>query len=280
MPIVFTPLLPSAAVKNVVIKEHDFVIKEHDIDTYTAKQWLIKFQHLEPDYVEEMFAYLSSGMQTHIMQADFISPFRRKLVGCITDKLRFTSEGECINIDILSTPEEKNNVYSNLGAAAHRVDMAGFLIFLILMYEEDKIVDTAYDEYKISDTNAYEITALKSCAKDESTYSFFALLDPKKYTTNIDKIVENPCSFRVVKLLFTYSYKRKVTYLCIGEHNKKHFLFKCFTETTNPAIGYVNQMFNNSNIMLDIHDVSGIRVKKNTNGSSVLSIPAHCWKFK
>lgn len=251
------------------------IAKTKDINDYpyTPKEWMVKYLKIDPEYIERMFDFFKTKLITFHMEKSERpeSKYREYLKLCITDRLRISDSGMSYNLDNPNETDDYNSSYSK--------NMSGFLRYIILHYEEDRIVDAISKKYNIENNAINDILKLKNYKKQISSKSFFELLEnDEEVDANISSSDEIGYfrTFNKIETVFVYNYHKKCNFLCVGEHNSAHFIVKCDTNLDNPVLNYIQKKFDNENFAVNI--VSGhMKVATNLNGFDLLLLPNGSW---
>ena len=262
---------------NIYYKDNGInIAKTKDINDYpyTAKEWMIKYLKINPEYIERMFDFFKRTLITFHMEKSERpeSKYREYVKLCVTDRLRISETGMSYNLDDPNETDDYNSSYSK--------NMSGFLRYMILHYEEDRIIDIISKKYNIENNTINDILKLKNYKKQISRKSFFELLenDEENADNNISSSedIGHFRTFNTVETMFVYNYHKKCNFLCVGEHNSAHFIVKCNTNLDNPALNYLQKKFDNEKFAVNI--VSGhMKVATNLNGFDLLLLHNGSW---
>jgi hypothetical protein len=228
-----------------------------------------------------MFEYLKKSIISFFIEnpTTETTRYREYIKLCVSDKILLNEEAEYIDLsETLDAPLNKDDFSSIFDSMYSKKNLSGFLRFLILHYEEDKLIETISKKYNIENRAIQNLLKSKTCKKEDTAKSFFELLE----STNIrcpdgqDDDITTYKTFNVVKSVFSYNYKKKTHILCIGEHDSAYFMAKCSTNMDNPALKYIQNYFENGNFVINIIS-SNHKIVTNLNGFDMLVLDNGSW---
>lgn len=271
---VATPLTPFKNVIDVLSDVSEKKTKDIKDYPYTPKEWIGKFLNIENSYIDEMFDYFRKQLVSFFIEkSEFTTThYREYLKLCVSDKIFLNDNAEYIDISDSTTLENPDSFYWDISKTK---SLSGFLRFLILHYEEDKLVDNISKQYNIENNAINRLLKSKNCIKEVNTKSFFELMDEKFPKNEYDEYEEYK-TFNVVKTIFSYNYRKKAYILAVGEHKSAYFVFKCSTTMDNPALKYIQNYFENGNFVINIIS-SNHKIVTNLNGFDMLVLDNGSW---
>ena len=272
---VATPLNPLKNIINVLSDVSEKKTKDIKNYPYTPKEWINKFLNIDNSYIDEMFDYFRKQLVSFFIEKSELktTQYREYLKLCVSDKIFLNDNAEYIDISDSKTLEvEDSSLYWDISKTK---SLSGFLRFLILHYEEDKLIDNISKQYNIENNAINRLMKSKNCIKEVNTKSFFELMDEKFPKNEYDEYEEYK-TFNVVKTIFSYNYRKKAYILAVGEHKSAHFVFKCNTNMDNPALKYIQNYFENGNFTINIIS-SNHKIVTNLNGFDMLVLDNGSW---
>lgn len=266
--------LPSS-VYNKATEELEITKKIKDINDYpyTPKEWMVKYLKIDPAYVDQMFDFFKKTLVTFYMEKSEKpeTKYREYVKLCVTDKLRISEHGLSYNLENPNEVDDYNNYSSK--------NMSGFLRYMILHYEEDRMVDIISKKYNLENNAINTVLQLKNYKKEITRKSFFELLEnyiDDNENTNSSNDVGQYRAFNIVETIFSYNYHKKCNFLCVGERDSAYFMCKCSTNLDNPALNYIQHKFDNGNFAVNIIN-GNIKIATNLNGVDLLLIQNGSW---
>lgn len=271
---VATPLTPFKNVIDVLSDVSEKKTKDIKDYPYTPKEWIGKFLNIDNSYIDEMFDYFRKQLVSFFIEkSEFTTThYREYLKLCVSDKIFLNDNAEYIDISDSTTLENPDSFYWDISKTK---SLSGFLRFLILHYEEDKLIDNVSKKYNIENKSINKLLKLKNYPKEVTTKSFFELMDQKLHTKEYDEYEEYK-TFNVVETIFSYNYRKKAYLLAVGEHKSAHFVFKCSTNMDNPALKYIQNYFENGSFVINIIS-SNHKTVTNLNGFDMLVLDNGSW---
>ena len=255
------------------------IIKDKKDYPYTPKEWMVKFLKLDETYIDQMFDYLRKSIISFYLEnpTTETTRYREYIKLCVSDKIFLNEVGEYIDIsENIETKDENNfsDIFSDMYA---KKNLSGFLRFLILHYEEDKLIESISKKYNIENEAIKNLLKSKNCKKEDTAKSFFELLAPNNinHNDNVDDTTAYK-QFNVVKSVFSYNYKKKTHIICICEHDSAYFMAKCLTNMDNPALKYIQNYFENGNFAINIIS-SNNKTVTNLSGFDMLVLDNGSW---
>ena len=271
---VATPLNPLKNIINVLSDVSEKKTKDIKNYPYTPKEWINKFLNIDNSYIDEMFDYFRKQLVSFFIEKSELktTQYREYLKLCVSDKIFLNDNAEYIDISDSKTLEAEDSFYWDISKTK---SLSGFLRFLILHYEEDKLIDSISKQYNIENNAISKMLKSKNCIKEVNTKSFFELMDEKFPKNEYDEYEEYK-TFNVVKTIFSYNYRKKAYILAVGEHKSAYFVFKCSTTMDNPALKYIQNYFENGNFVINIIS-SNHKIVTNLNGFDMLVLDNGSW---
>lgn len=275
-----TRVLTSDVTINFNDTDNNKIIKDKKDYPYTPKEWMVKFLKLDESYIDQMFEYLKKSIISFFIEnpTTETTRYREYIKLCVSDKILLNEEAEYIDLsETLDAPPNIDHFGGISEPMYSKKNLSGFLRFLILHYEEDKLVETISKKYNIENKAIQNLLKCKTCKKEDTAKSFFELLEPSSILQSDTEDELNTYKiFNVVKSVFSYNYNKKTHILCVGEHESAYFMAKCSTNMDNPALKYIQNYFESGNFVINI--ISGNhKIVKNLNGFDMLVLDNGSW---
>lgn len=266
--------------------------------TYLPSEWLVKFANIDSEYVNDMFAYYQQAFITYHMSSDLeLTPYRSTLKDIVTNNIKINEIGVIIpDVNDDAVPESVNsnitpthglwpsgsilnplplNVFSTI---AYRRPIDGMLNFMVLQYEEDKLLDYMVEKYNIQNT-AKLVETMKACGKSDLQISFFSELNSSQADNQLIGEVTAQSTFVFEKCMFNYNYKQHSIFIGLGKYADEYFIVKCKTPMSNPALPYIHEKFKHGNFLINtrhkgviLHNLAQIETLSFSDGGWTIPI--------
>lgn len=232
----------------------------------TLKEYLAK--EYPEQYINQMINYYKKSFADHIMQTDQeLTSYRKKLLGLVNETMFIDSTGKIVE-DKFENNDKNNAAFGNVMSDS---DGSGLVLFCMLQYEHDFIMDSYQEKHNTNDFDFCSLFNGPICSRHRS-YEKHELFSGKK-----ESVQENRTVVNFEELFFKYGYRSYKSYSGLCSWNGEKFLIQLKTCLKNPLLPLLENFLTNGNINIRIVSKTVPRVVTTLSGTKHVCVDETGW---
>lgn len=236
-----------------------------NIHNLTLKEYLSK--DYSPEYVDKIISYYKNAFQDYIINADNkLTGYRENLLGLINETTFIDKSGDLVN--------NRHNIREDDGNSCFGVntetDGCGLVIFSILQYEHDTVIDQYQKKYN---TRKVDYDSLKNDSQECQKHTAYKKHELFRLKSQTDSEKRSVVLFE--ELFFKYGYGTSKYYSGLCSWNGKKLLIQLRTDLQNPMLPLLEKMLSDGNINIHIifnSNSRSSRIVTNLSGTQHLCV--------